>query len=1413
MPILTYPEDRPALASFRGIDYGQAVEEAEPTPALSATIGAAFRQDNVVGSIASNKLAGIDLAEPEDGFSGEVLWGEIQGTPYAEHWDRFSKVFNRPAFDAMKAQIDMETEDRRTLAASGWAGVASSFGAAVFDVPSLIPGGALVRGATVGATVARSALSTATAGALGAGVSELALQATQQSRPLEESALAVGGGAVLGGLLGAGVGALYSKAERAAALRAMSEAAAKRRAEDQNLAELRDGIAEGQSAGAAAVERPVLEDFDIAGMSAGAVGKATAKLNPLLRAAQSPSAVHRSIMSEMAETGYYLERNGRGEGSLAVESTVKYWDRGALTQGLTGMKKIFEDARKTGLSLTPDKFREAVSRAMRRNDEDALNPAVADAARKWRATLFDPLKDEAIEAGILPADVQVKTATSYLTRLWNAPRLNAGEGRFKEIVRPWLDDQLSQLEFKADEIRIGNRIVDAEKTRESFEKATARLDSLEDRIAERRGIRERKGKSLEELRGTRFAVMAKRAPKPLVEALRGADETSAMIDVVRDARKAERSANKKKSFGERNPILATIRAKGGARVGSKLDNELRAMGVTPKTNPGLFVKRGGIGDVDNFVKAEDEIFADLPDDGAGYVNPVALMEALRDELAGNPLRTADELAADDILENLDAVASEWLASVGLPENATVKDVRALIGRVLGAESNLEGMDSRISRFEREIEEFDEATDRIVNERLISETEAKTIREELNKLETELEAVADLANASPRVSLVVDYATTRRDLFKNKLTERTLRKRVDALKRLDAEGNANDEILAELAAKSTDLGRLQAAIEGLKAKADKLEPMVPKVKQELPEFLSPEDRADYVNGIVDDIFSQLTGRANRGMPSYDMTVSSRGPLKERTFNIPDHLIEEFLEHDIELIARRYARVMAADVELARLDRRLGGPGKPDLQGQIDRIRADYNDLRTNVINSAMDPAAKEAELARLAKREKNDVDDVAGVRDLLRGQYKVDSQHTNFARVLRGASTFNFIRTLGGVLVSSLTDAVRPAMVHGMGRYMSEGIAPLMTNLKAVKMSVEDAKLLGAVTERTLQSRLATMAELADPYASNSPFERFLDNASNIFAKMTLLPWWNDMHKSIASVLVQNRVLKNALVDYEKLNPQELRYMGFLGIDKFMGERIAKQFQEFGQVEGNVHIPGVEDWTDEGARRAFAAALNKDVDSIIVTKGVADVPLFSHTPAGRALLQFKTFALASNQRVLMRGLQDGPGSMVTGIVGMSAIGILIYWLKQRESGREVSDNPGTLVAEGLDRSGIFSIGFEINNTWEKLGGYGLYRLASGRFASKTQQQPASRYVTRDTFGALLGPSFQLGSDVAQVLALPARVTTGQSDLAPADINRLGQMIPFQSLLYWRWLIEGGFGLQDNPAFRGIEPELKALVEEN
>jgi hypothetical protein len=235
----------------------------------------------------------------------------------------------------------------------------------------------------------------------------------------------------------------------------------------------------------------------------------------------------------------------------------------------------------------------------------------------------------------------------------------------------------------------------------------------------------------------------------------------------------------------------------------------------------------------------------------------------------------------------------------------------------------------------------------------------------------------------------------------------------------------------------------------------------------------------------------------------------------------------------------------------------------------------------------------------------------------------------------------------------------------------------------------------------------------------------------------------------------------------------------------MAARIAKQFYEYGSTEDGVRVAHSDDWTDDVARRTYRAAVNKDVDSTIVTKGVGDVPLFAHTPTGRMLIQFKTFALASHQRAFIRGMQEAPAGMISGTIMATTIGMMIYYLKAVEANRteDISDNPGRWIAEGLDRSGMFAVAFEANNTIEKALGIGAYGALQSLFPGSSQGGKASRYMTRSTAAALTGPT----GDFIDTLV---KVTQGalNGDLKESDVNAIRRLAPFATLPYFRYLVD-------------------------
>ena len=551
------------------------------------------------------------------------------------------------------------------------------------------------------------------------------------------------------------------------------------------------------------------------------------------------------------------------------------------------------------------------------------------------------------------------------------------------------------------------------------------------------------------------------------------------------------------------------------------------------------------------------------------------------------------------------------------------------------------------------------------------------------------------------------------------------------------------------------------------------------------FENDQDRKDYIENIVNDIYGKVTGRENPGGTAFVKTSNERGPLKERTFNIPDKEIADFLENDVEIVMRRYARVMGADVELAKKF------GRADMRDQIEDVQKDYDKLRADIeVDEEIAEKAKEKRLDALRKAELKDIRNIEGLRDRLRGTHMLDDNMSDFGKAVQVANTLNYVRLLGGVVPSSFSDVMRHIVVHGLGRFMIDGLGPLIVNMKGFRLSAAEAKMAGSAAEILNNTRMATWAELSDPYGFDHPAMRFVASAGQGFSRLNGMIYWNDFQKSFASVMTQNRILKNAVKAHERgfeaLSRKEKQYMGLLGVGRGDAERIGRLYSEHGNTERGVRIANTDKWgadTDAEAYdlvRKYRAAVNKEVDTTIVTKGIGDTPLFADSNLGRLVLQFKSFMLATNQRILMRATTDEMAGVLTGLAASVGAGMMVYAFKQWEKGEDLSDNPGKWLAEGVDLSGIAGPMMAANNMAEKLGIPGIYTGAQKLFPTKDQSAPASRYAQRSIVGSALGPSFGLTQDIATSFGAVMRNIRHGEDITEGEKRNMRGLIPGSTL---------------------------------
>ena len=119
----------------------------------------------------------------------------------------------------------------------------------------------------------------------------------------------------------------------------------------------------------------------------------------------------------------------------------------------------------------------------------------------------------------------------------------------------------------------------------------------------------------------------------------------------------------------KRPIATLLKEMGGIDPSSPIGLELKGMGITSKTMPGLF-RKGGAQALDNIPRAEVERMRMVAGDGSlgDYIPEQEWMTALSDELAGNPRLLPEEQAILDNLITPAAELDEQLQRVGININ-------------------------------------------------------------------------------------------------------------------------------------------------------------------------------------------------------------------------------------------------------------------------------------------------------------------------------------------------------------------------------------------------------------------------------------------------------------------------------------------------------------------------------------------------------------------------------------------------------------------------------------------------------------------------------------------------------------------------------------------------------------------------
>ena len=560
----------------------------------------------------------------------------------------------------------------------------------------------------------------------------------------------------------------------------------------------------------------------------------------------------------------------------------------------------------------------------------------------------------------------------------------------------------------------------------------------------------------------------------------------------------------------------------------------------------------------------------------------------------------------------------------------------------------------------------------------------------------------------------------------------------------------------------------------KVASEKIAKATGKEKEALQKII---DKAEFKKGrdletddyeyIAQQIAQRITGTPDGRLP-YDWKMGEgsnnnknfsgtalRGPLRNRTFQIPDELVEEFLENDIEVLGARYLQNTAGDIEITK---------KFGDVNMVDQLK----DIENWYANKLKNKSLTEKQRLKLGKQRDADVRDIAGMRDRIRGVYGFTPDNV-WSRIGRSSRDLNYLRLLGGVTVSSLPDVARVFMAEGFAKTFSKGLAPLITNTKAFKIAAAESKRYGVGTDAMMSGKSDIIADVNDYAQGGTILERGLRAGASKFGRLNFLDHWTAGMKQLHAVTMQTSIFDG--LSKGKFDKRLAR----LGIDEQSAKDMWEQVNKYGRKTDGVWLTNAKNWDRPDLERMWGAAVRKESDRVILIPG-QEKPLFMSTEMGKSIGQFRSFILSATQRVFIAGLQNQDHNTLGGFTALVGMGMFSYYLKQNIAGRAVSDDPAVWVTEGIDRSGAIGIIGEISNTIEKISSNSLgLRPVLGIDA------PASKQVSRTVSESLLGPTF--GSLLSTTVAASNAITSDEP-MTESDIRTLRRLIPLQNLFYLR-----------------------------
>jgi hypothetical protein len=523
-----------------------------------------------------------------------------------------------------------------------------------------------------------------------------------------------------------------------------------------------------------------------------------------------------------------------------------------------------------------------------------------------------------------------------------------------------------------------------------------------------------------------------------------------------------------------------------------------------------------------------------------------------------------------------------------------------------------------------------------------------------------------------------------------------------------------------------------------------------------------------------------------LPYMEVMAEKRGSELRRVLHISSKEIDKFLDKDIRRLTRVYTRTLGPDIELMNKFGTING--SEILQPAIDELNAKIKAVGETAPPEGADPRGFEARQSTRQLKLNNAFDqnkkNFLAIVDRLRGTRGLPSDPDGFAyRAARTIMNLNVLRQMGMVLTSSFPDLGRPVMRYGLTRTFRDGFAPLVTNLKTMKLNAREAHLAGVGTDISAHQRSMAYRDITDELHHGSAVEKGIEYATNRMGIVALFDYWTQagelVTSSIANAKLMDSLARINTASGTMTDKAATTFLAENGIDGVLAERIWKQVADGGggKVDG-VWWPNTESWTDPIALRAYRAALAREVTNTIIRPGVERPLLSDVNMLGRMLYQFKSFGMASMPKITMAGLQQRDASILAGSMASLGLGAMSYYLWAVATGGKAYEDMmkadlDKWADEAINRSGLLGTVSEVQRIAQTIP---LLEPIASFSGSRQTRRPGD-----DLVEALGGPSLGF-------LQSASNVVTGLDQPTQSTLRDFRRLLPYQNTVILRSTVD-------------------------